>query len=120
MRYCDAVFGVAPLSSVIAPRVALRRKGRALVTIGLTAFAIWTSAAAKPLDVLASRYDDGRTGANLQETLLTPEKLKDNFGKLFTYDLNYNNMPGGDVYAQPLFVYNISIPGKGLVNLVVV
>jgi len=36
-------------------------------------------------DVLTGRNDAGRTGANLQETYLTPDIVEHHFGKLFSY-----------------------------------
>src|SRR3984885_7161709 len=62
-----------------------------------------------------NRSDDlGRTGANLQETVLTPANVNSNtFGKLFTVPTD------GEVYAQPLYVSNLAIAG-GTHNVVFV
>src|SRR5271168_3004650 len=58
--------------------------------------------------VITSQYDNARTGANLNETNLTPRNVNvQHFGKLFTLHVD------GDVYAQPLFVGGVEIPGKG-------
>jgi hypothetical protein len=66
-------------------------------------------------DVLASRNDDGRTGANLEETILTTANAGgDQFGLLFDYDVL------DDVYAQPLFVSDLDMPGRGRRNVVFV
>ena len=84
------------------------------------------SAAAGPTDVLSSRYDAQRTGAALGETLLRPDAIDrdldpDAFGKLFTYDLGaLTGRAVGEIYAQPLYVRNISVPGKGVVNMLLV
>jgi hypothetical protein len=62
--------------------------------------------------VLTSQYDNARTGANLRETILTPANVnRTSFGKLFSWAVD------GDVYAQPLYVPGVEIPGKGLHNV---
>jgi hypothetical protein len=75
-------------------------------------------------DVLASRYDDGRTGAALAERLLLPDAIdstadQNRFGALFDYDLSLRGAPAGDVYAQPLYVSNVGVPGHGTVDLLI-
>ena len=57
--------------------------------------------------VITSQYDNARTGANLNETKLTPRNVNvQHFGKIFTLHVD------GDVYAQPLFLGGVEIPGK--------
>ena len=58
--------------------------------------------------IATSHYDNARTGANLNEKVLTPKNVNANeFGKLFAFFVD------GDVYAQPLFLPHVSIPGQG-------
>jgi hypothetical protein len=58
--------------------------------------------------VTTSQYDNARTGANLNETHLAPGNVNvQHFGKLFTLHVD------GDVYAQPIFLGGVEIPGKG-------
>ena len=65
--------------------------------------------------VATAQYDNQRTGANLAETILTPRNVNPaRFGKLFVAPLD------GDVFAQPLYVPNLEIPGKGVHNVVFV
>ena len=60
-----------------------------------------------------AQVDNARTGAYLNETTLTPRNVNPKqFGKLFTLKVD------GDVYAQPLFLAGVEIPGKGRHDLV--
>jgi uncharacterized protein (TIGR03437 family) len=63
--------------------------------------------------VTTYRNNLARTGENLQETILTPSNVRpDQFGKLFAHALD------GQVYAQPLYLPSVAIPGKGIHNVV--
>jgi hypothetical protein len=63
--------------------------------------------------VFTHHNDNARTGQNLNETVLTHANVNSGtFGKLFTYTLD------GMAMASPLYVANVSIPGKGIHNVV--
>ncbi len=67
------------------------------------------------VNVLTHHYDNRRTGANLQEVVLTTANVNVNeFGKLFEWQVD------GDVFAQPLYVSGVSIPGNGTHDVVYV
>ncbi|HZQ71164.1 MAG TPA: hypothetical protein VFA68_21745 [Terriglobales bacterium] len=67
------------------------------------------------VSVTTYHNDNSRTGQNTGETMLTPANVNVNqFGKLFTQAVD------GYVYAQPLYVPNVNIAGKGLHNVVYV
>lgn len=56
--------------------------------------------------VYTQHNDNGRTGANLQETTLTPETVRvGRFGLLFRHDVD------DQVFGQPLYVPNLQIAG---------
>ena len=59
--------------------------------------------------------DNMRTGADLNETVLTPANVSStSFGKVFSYPLD------GLTFASPLYVQNVSVPGQGVHNIVIV
>jgi hypothetical protein len=63
--------------------------------------------------VLTNRYDNLGTGANLHEHSLSAASVnRAQFGKLFSYAVS------GAVYAQPLYLPRIEIPGRGIHNVV--
>ena len=71
--------------------------------------------AAAQISVLTQRYDSSRDGLNANETTLTTSNVNSStFGKLFSLPVD------GRLFAQPLYVPNLSIPGNGLHNVVFV
>jgi hypothetical protein len=74
-----------------------------------------TGAVRAQVDVLTANYDNNRTNANLNEGILNTNNVNPTqFGKLWTYPVD------GQVYAQPLYVHALSIPGKGTLNVLYV
>ena len=80
-------------------------------------FAIFVSltvemAGAQTLQVATSQYNNRRTGSNENETILTPRNVNAiGFGKLATLSVD------GSVYAQPLYLPQVNVPGRGKHNL---
>ncbi|MBC7527346.1 MAG: hypothetical protein H7308_07325 [Chthonomonadaceae bacterium] len=65
--------------------------------------------------VTTRSYDNARTGANLSETTLNTTNVnRQRFGRLFT------RVADGEIYAQPLYVPSVAIPGKGVHNVIYV
>jgi len=59
------------------------------------------------VSITTDRYDNSRSGQNLNETILTPANVNSKgFGKLFSYVVD------GYVYAQALYVPNLTISGN--------
>jgi hypothetical protein len=85
--------------------------------VALCAFVFLTMSTltAGPIHVLTSRYNDARTGANISETTLNVSNVNSaTFGALFSLPVS------GSVYAQPLYVPGVTIPGKGVHNVLYV
>jgi hypothetical protein len=58
-----------------------------------------------------SRSDNARSGANVNETVLTPSNVnKNQFGSIFNYPIDYQAL------AQPLYVPNVNINVNGQVS----
>jgi hypothetical protein len=85
--------------------------------IGRNAFflmALATSLDAQ-VNALMNRYDASTTGANTRETVLNSSNVQaSGFGKLYSYYVD------GSVYAQPLYVSGVEIPGRGAHNVLYV
>ena len=80
--------------------------------LGLVAAGV-VAARGADIDVLTWHNDLARTGQNLSEVVLTPANVNStSFGKLFFIPVD------GQVYAQPLLVSALSIPGVGLRDVV--
>lgn len=74
-----------------------------LVTAGLTSFI-----GQNPIGVFTQQYTNARTGNNtLEKTLTTSNVNSTRFGKLFSFTVD------GQIYAQPLWVSGVKIPGQG-------
>ena len=66
-------------------------------------------------DVLTYHDDAARTGQDLAETTLTPANVNAaSFGEKFTDQVD------GAIYAQPLYMAGVTIPGQGVHDIVIV
>jgi len=81
----------------------------------LFVLALLSSFALSQVSVVTWHYNNGRTGANPSETLLTPANVSSNsFGLLFSHTVD------GFIAGQPLYLPGVNIPGKGTHNVVYV
>jgi hypothetical protein len=84
------------------------------LALGASSPAPRIACAAGPLTgVFTHHYDNQRTGAILSETMLTASNVNTTvFGKLFTDPVD------AQVYVEPLYVANLTIPNQGTHNVV--
>jgi Secretion system C-terminal sorting domain len=76
-------------------------------------FAVCANRTHAQVNVLTHHNNNYRTGANLNETVLTADNVNVNqFGKVFERKVD------DQIYAQPLIFSNITIPGHGVHNVV--
>lgn len=86
-----------------------------LTLVLLSAWALAQKAAPGTVNVLTRQNDNQHTGQNLQETILTPTNVNSgSFGKLFSYPVD------GQIYAEPLYVSNLTMAQGGVHNAVFV
>lgn len=78
-----------------------------VITLCLLYMAVAFASASKA-QVLTAQYNNLRTGADLHETILTTANVNSrDFGKLYSRSVD------GDVFAEPLYVPSLAIPGVG-------
>jgi len=67
------------------------------------------------VSVLTANGDNNRTNANLHESYLTPQNVgAQSFGKLGSFPVD------GQIYAQPLYVSNLSFPNSSVHNVLLI
>src|ERR1700738_4171753 len=82
--------------------------------LGLAVIAVAATSALCQVNVLTQHNDVHRSGANLQEKQLTVASVRQKFGRVWTL------FGGGQIVAQPLYVSQLTVAGKGTFNAVIV
>ena len=102
-------------SKLLAANPALKLYSLATLALILFLAPGFVSPLAAQQNILTWHNNNARTGEDLQEAILKPSNVKPStFGKLFVIHAD------GKVDAQPLYLANVSIPGKGRVNVLYV
>ncbi len=79
-----------------------------MTTLTRVSLALFLAVIPALAQITTSQYDNARTGATLVERTLTPQNVNARqFGKLGAFKVD------GAVYAQPLFLPSVEVPGKG-------
>src|SRR5437868_2916048 len=85
-----------------------RATTRPLVCLALILSALGPSSAAVQNNVWTYHNDNARTGLNAHETILTPKNVNQyQFGRIVAQPVD------DDIWAQPLYMSQVNIPGKG-------
>lgn len=84
------------------------------LAFGLVALFTCLDASAQ-VSITTYHNDNARTGVNSQETILnTSNVTAGSFGKLYSLPVD------GQIYAQPLYVSSVTVPGQGTRNILYV
>ncbi len=113
-RFAAVVTGLTASTTFYFTAMAANAAGQSWAAPALSFTTPATNPPANPLlPVLTFRQSSDRTGQNTNETVLTLANVNTNtFGKLFSQSLD------GYPVAQPLILPNVTIPGKGVHNVV--
>jgi PA14 domain-containing protein/chitobiase/beta-hexosaminidase-like protein/Big-like domain-containing protein len=110
--YLYAISGLSTNTIYYFTAAAVNSSGSFWASPSLSFATLPTSSA---ISVLTHHYNNSRTGANTNETVLTPAVVNtNNFGLLKKYTVD------GYVYTEPLYVPNVNIPGQGTHNVVII
>src|SRR5258706_365148 len=113
--YAQTIPGLANNTTYFFTARAVNAAGTVWAAPSKTFSAISTNPVPSLAAVLTYHNDNTRMGVNTNETILTLANVNSNsFGRLFSRTLD------GFVYAQPLIMTNMNIPGKGTHNVVYV
>ncbi len=86
-----------------------------MAALRLTLLVLIAAAPTALAQVTTYHYNNSRTGATLNETILNTSNVNVNtFGKLFSMPVD------AEIYAQPLYVPNVAIPQQGTHNVLFV
>jgi PKD repeat protein len=111
----QTVTGLSPNTTYFYSAQGTNRAGAAWATPSQSFTTAVSNSTPTLISVLTYHYDNARTGQNTNETVLTTANVTPtSFGRLFSYAVD------GQVYAEPLYVPGVIIPGQGTHNVLFV
>jgi hypothetical protein len=113
VAFAQTVIGLSPNTTYFYTAQATNRAGTSWATPSQSFTTAVSNSTPTLISVLTYHYDNTRTGQNTNETVLTQANVTPtSFGRLFSYTVD------GQVYAEPLYVPGLIIPGQGTHNVV--
>jgi hypothetical protein len=113
--FAQTVSGLAPNTMYFFACQAMNATGMNWAAPSQSFTTVGSNSASTAVAVLTQHNDNGRTGMNLNETVLNTGNVNTNsFGLLYSRPLD------DQVYAQPLVMTNVTILGRGTRNIVIV
>ena len=92
-----------------------RRIGRTALAFLILILTVGVNWCGAQVIIINQRNDIGRTGQNTDESVLAPANVNSSqFGRLLALPVD------GQIYAQPLYLSGVQIPGSGTHNVVFV
>lgn len=113
--YSQTITGLATNSPYYFTAKAVNSSGTAWALPALSFVTAASNAPVNYVAVLTQHNDNSHDGMNLDETILNVTNVNTN-----TFGLLYSLPVDDQVYAQPLIMTNVTIPGQGIHNLLIV
>jgi len=113
-KFAQTVSGLLPNTTYFFTSRAVNSVGLTWAAPSQSLSSTGTNPVSSAVAVLTQHNDNGRTGMNLAETILNTSNVNSN-----TFGLLYSRPVDDQIYAQPLVMTNVSIPGRGTHNILI-
>ncbi|HZV33144.1 MAG TPA: LamG-like jellyroll fold domain-containing protein [Verrucomicrobiae bacterium] len=113
--FTRGAFGLSPSSTYYFTVQASNAAGISWASPAVSFTTLATNPVTPPVAVFTQHNNNNRSGENLNETALNVSNVNTN-----TFGLLYTRPVDDQIYAQPLIATNLTIPGKGVHNVLYV